>query len=332
MCGGLVKIAKAMPTALKEALFYSIGLFLMLQALKAGGLLTAGARGEFFGVLSLSRESVCFLIGCGAIFLCGELRRVRNSAILVGVVAAALAAFVLGLTTWPAALFSVQPFVELTRNVSPTSFTLPGLHLLDEAVVFLVLLVVDVVATYEIVSSISPSLQAEDKTPRRGRLAQSILGLQMLISSFFSTATQIVTFESTSVVAAGGRDRRSAFVTGGLYLLLLFILPLIALFPVYACAPALFAVGYAIHKATFRFMTHDRQARYLLIPALFGCLILGSMSLAVLLMLAALPLVQLKLWKSGDPGSRGPLFSRKLLVSATVALLCLALIAKMGMQ
>lgn len=78
--------------------------------------------------------------------------------------------------------------------------------------------------------------------PKAGRalMADSIAAM---LSALFGTSTVVSYVESASGVEAGGRTGLTALTTAGLFLLALFVTPLILMVPPQATAPALVVVG-----------------------------------------------------------------------------------------
>jgi len=116
------------------------------------------------------------------------------------------------------------------------------LGLLEIVFVFLFVDLFDNLGTLVAVSKKAGLLNRQNRIPRVGR----ILGADSLATMFGSlmgTSTVVSYIESASGVAAGGRSGATAVVTGLLFLLALFAVPLVGVIPAAATAPALILVG-----------------------------------------------------------------------------------------
>lgn len=69
------------------------------------------------------------------------------------------------------------------------------------------------------------------------------------VGGAFSASSNTTYIESASGIAAGGRTGLTAVVTGGLFLLAVFLAPLAEIIPIHAAAPALVLVGFLMMTA-----------------------------------------------------------------------------------
>jgi AGZA family xanthine/uracil permease-like MFS transporter len=69
------------------------------------------------------------------------------------------------------------------------------------------------------------------------------------VGGAFSASSNTTYIESASGIAAGGRTGLTAVVTGGLFLLSIFLAPLAEIIPIQAAAPALVLVGFLMMTA-----------------------------------------------------------------------------------
>ena len=241
------KIISAIPHQLKLAITCGIGLFIAFIGLKNGGIVTASpatfvTHGDFGtpGVL------LCF----GGILLTAVLvARKVPGAIILSILAVTVAGLVVSdgkggtVTTMPGALFS------LPASPAPTMFQLNFdllLHDIGKALpIILTLLLVDMfdnIGTLIGVTQRAGLLDKDGKLPKAGRalVADSIAAI---LSSLLGTSTVVSYIESASGVEAGCRTGLTGATTAVLFLLALFLTPVILAIPAAATAPALVIVG-----------------------------------------------------------------------------------------
>lgn len=241
------KIIHAIPHQLKLAITCGIGLFIAFIGLKNGGIIVSSpatfvTHGDFGtpGVL------LCF----GGILLTAVLvaRKIPGAIILSILAVTAVGLFVSDgkggmVTKLPDTLFS------LPASPAPTMFQLNFDLLFNDFAkalpIILTLLLVDMfdnIGTLIGVTQRAGLLDASGKLPKAGRalVADSIAAI---LSSLFGTSTVVSYIESASGVEAGGRTGLTGATTAVLFLLALFLTPLILAIPAAATAPALVIVG-----------------------------------------------------------------------------------------
>ena len=232
------KLVKGIPQSMITAISAGIGLFLLFIGLKNMGLVTSHpvtfvTRGAF-GPTTLVAVAGFFL----SVILI--IRKVRG-AILAGIVAATVAAFVLGLESLPASL------APRAIDLSPVAFQLDiaGALRLSLLAPLFALLYVDMFDTLGTVIACANQAGLVKKKGTVERLSH-MLGVDAvatMISGLLGTSPTTSYIESATGIAAGGRTGLTAVVTGLLFLLGLLLIPLVEVVPVYATAPALVIVG-----------------------------------------------------------------------------------------
>lgn len=241
------KIIAAIPHQLKLAITCGIGLFIAFIGLKNGGIVIASpATFVTHGDFGTPSVLLCF----GGILLTAVLvaRKVPGAIILSILAVTLVGLFVTdgkggSVTTMPASLFS-PPASPL-----PTMFQLNFDLLLNDFAkalpIILTLLLVDMfdnIGTLIGVTQRAGLLDKDGKLPKAGRalVADSIAAI---LSSLFGTSTVVSYIESASGVEAGGRTGLTGAATAMLFLLALFLTPVILAIPAVATAPALVIVG-----------------------------------------------------------------------------------------
>jgi AGZA family xanthine/uracil permease-like MFS transporter len=241
------KIIDAIPHQLKLAITCGIGLFIAFIGLQKGGIIIANpntfvSHGDFGSPAVL----LCF----GGILLTAALvaRRIPG-AIILGILAVTVAGLFVSdgkgghVTSMPASLFSPP------ASPAPTMFQLNFdllLHDFGKALpIILTLLLVDMfdnIGTLIGVTKRAGLVDASGKLPKAGKalVADSIAAI---LSSLLGTSTVVSYIESASGVEAGGRTGLTGATTAILFLLALFLTPVILAIPAAATAPALVIVG-----------------------------------------------------------------------------------------
>ena len=255
------KIIAAIPHQLKLAITCGIGLFIAFIGLKNGGVVVASpatfvTHGDFGSPAVL----LCF----GGILLTAVLvaRKIPGAIILSILAVTLLGLFVPNgkgghVTAMPDALFS------LPSSPAPTFLQLNFdllVHDFGKALpIILTLLLVDMfdnIGTLIGVTQRAGLLDASGKLPKAGRalVADSIAAI---LSSLLGTSTVVSYIESASGVEAGGRTGLTGATTAVLFLLALFLTPVILAIPAVATAPALVIVGVFMFQSVAELKLED---------------------------------------------------------------------------
>jgi AGZA family xanthine/uracil permease-like MFS transporter len=255
------KIIAAIPHQLKLAITCGIGLFIAFIGLKNGGIVVASpATFVTHGDFGTPAVLLCF----GGILLTAVLiaRRIPG-AIILSILAVTAAGLIVSngkggtVTTLPGSLFS------LPASPMPTMFKLNFdllLHEFGKALpIILTLLLVDMfdnIGTLIGVTQRAGLLDKDGKLPKAGRalVADSIAAI---LSSLFGTSTVVSYIESASGVEAGGRTGLTGATTAVLFLLALFLTPVILAIPAAATAPALVIVGIFMFQSVAQLKLDD---------------------------------------------------------------------------
>lgn len=239
--GWVGTFVRRMPALLKTAGEIAIGLYLLLAALRAGGVMLADVGA---GAPELSAGAWSFLAGLAAVMLLSRHRRLGGYATLIGVAVAAAGAAAAGLTSWPDRAWELP---ALQWHWPDVPAALDWRHA-DEILVLLYVVLVDVVATLETLASCEPELQDAEGNLVGFDRALRASAVVFLLSPLLGTAPMLVFFESLGGVLSGARTARAALVVAAGFALVMFWSPLAAAVPAGACAVALAFVGYCITK------------------------------------------------------------------------------------
>lgn len=232
------RIIEAMPRELYSAVAVGIGLFIAFIGLKNAGIIVADpATLVTLGNLRAPNTALALL----ALTLMAALMAWRvKAAMLFGILGTTALAVTLGLVEWKA-----QP--SFLPELPKTAFHLDipaalQFGLFEIVFVFLFVDLFDNLGTLMAVGKRAGLLDDEHRIPRIGAIFTAD-SLATMFGALAGTSTTVSYIESASGVAAGGRSGVTAIVTGLLFLVALFVAPLVGVIPAAATAPALILVG-----------------------------------------------------------------------------------------
>ncbi len=237
-------IVAVIPTHLFAAVAGGIGLFIGFIGLKNAGIVVAnpatfvalgdlkapGAALALFGLLLIATLSVW---------------KVRG-AMLIGIVATTLVAWIFGQVTVTPAPYSLSALTGTAFALDlPGVFGLTGSHglgLLEILFVFLFVDLFDNIGTLVAVTKRAGLMDAAGRIPGLNRILMADAAAT-IVGSMAGTSTVTSYVESAAGVQEGGRTGLTAIVTGILFLLTMFVAPYAQIVPLAATAPALIIVG-----------------------------------------------------------------------------------------
>ena len=231
-------IVSAIPHELYAAVASGIGLFIALIGLKNSGLVVASPA--TLVTLGNLRDPNVLLAIFGLILTATLLVSGYRAAMLIGVLTTTAIGALSGLVKWSPGSFSLA-------DISATAFQLdiPGALSLGALEIVFVFLFVDLFDNVGTLVAVGKKARLFDETHRIPRLNRILFSdaAATVVGSLSGTSTVVSYIESAAGVVAGGRSGVTAIVTGLLFLLALFIAPLIGAIPSAATAPALVLVG-----------------------------------------------------------------------------------------
>jgi AGZA family xanthine/uracil permease-like MFS transporter len=234
-------VLDAIPLDLKRAIAGGIGLFLAVIGLSGAGLVVGGPDG---GPLSVrgeleSARTIVFLVGLlvGA----GLLARRVPGALLLGILSASVAGWMLGVTQTPTSLTSV-PDLSLLGEVS-FGFVVK-LGVLGAVLAVFSLMLADFFDTIGTAVALGATggFLVNGRLPNIRRVLL-VDGLGAVAGGAASCSSATTYIESASGLAAGARTGLASVVTGVLFLMALVAGPLASVVPAEATAGALVLVG-----------------------------------------------------------------------------------------
>jgi AGZA family xanthine/uracil permease-like MFS transporter len=230
-------IVNGIPDCMKHGTAAGIGLFIAFVGLRNAKIVVANPA-TLVTIGKVSDPQV-LLAAAGLILIAILMLRRVSSAILLGIVAITLAGIPLGLTHWPAHLFSLPhpsgTFLKLDLRAASR------LGLAELIFIFFFVDLFDNVGTLVGVCEQGGFL-VEGKLPRANRaLVADAFGT--MVGALTGTSTVTSYIESAAGVAAGARTGAGNMVIAALFVASMFCAPLVTAIPTYATAPALILVG-----------------------------------------------------------------------------------------
>lgn len=232
------RLVAAIPHQLHAAVAGGIGLFIAFVGLRNAGLIVPSAATT---VTLGNVKAPATLLALFGVLLIAVLQAFRvRAAMLLGVLATMALGIACRQVHWTPAHIHLN-------DLRATAFQLDFHSLLrhkplEIVFVFLFVDLFDNIGTLVAVTERAGLIAPDHTIPRLNRIffadaAATIFG------SLAGTSTVTSYIESSAGVAAGGRTGLTAVTTGVLFLLSLFIVPLVGAIPTFATAPALILVG-----------------------------------------------------------------------------------------
>jgi AGZA family xanthine/uracil permease-like MFS transporter len=273
------KLVEAIPPGLIAAIAVGIGLFIALIGLNNLGLVLRDGK-TLFALGDITKTTVWIgLLGLAVMAALGLLG--VTGSLLIGILVATVLAVALGYVERPTAWMSKEwPILRVAFQLD----ILGALRISLWGSIFTLMFI-------DMFDSIGTLVACCEKAGLRDRSGQ-IRGLDRLLSldalatmfgALLGTSTTTAYVESAAGIAQGGRTGLTSVVTGGLFLLALFFVPVIAVVPGYATAPALIMVGYFMMKEARRinFRQIDELIPSLIIVVMIAVSYQISMGLAL---------------------------------------------------
>jgi len=245
------QIVNGIPDCLKHGTAAGIGLFIAFIGFRNANIIVANSA-TFVGLGKMSDRQVILAL-VGVLLIAILVARRVGSAILIGIIAITLAGIPLGVSHWPAHVFSLPHPGGTFLKLDLRSAAKLGLG--ELIFVFFFVDLFDNVGTLVGVCEEGGFL-VDGKLPRASRaLLADAFGTIFGALTGTSTVTSYV--ESAAGVAAGARTGLGNLLIAALFLAAMFCAPIVAAIPSYATAPALILVGALMCGAVARVKWSD---------------------------------------------------------------------------
>ena len=241
-------LLNAFPQDLKIALTVGIGLFITFIGLKNSGLVTAAPAPLLLTLGDLGSPVVLLTLAGIVATIALTALRVQGAILLVIAALTAAGLWIRGadgsaLVTAPEQIVAAPAGLGelwLALDLAYTWQNLPEVFAPLLTLVFL-----DLFSSLVAMNALCQraGLADENGNMRRPRLGLSADALATMGGAMLGTSTTNVYAESAAGIETGGRTGLTSLVVGALFLLALFLSPLLLVIPVYATAPALVLIG-----------------------------------------------------------------------------------------
>lgn len=234
-------ITRAIPDSLKRSFAAGIGLFIIFIGLNETGMVRLGIPGAPVKIGDFSSAGPLLAVFCLFLISILMIRRVAAS-IMIGLLVTTAVAFGIGHARLPESFLSFPPSLE------PVLFKLDigGALSLDFLPVILVLFImafVDTMGTLIGLSARAGLLDSDNNLPQieKPMMADA---LATVSASLLGTSTAGAYIESAAGIEAGARTGFAPIVTAAMFMLCLFLAPLLVAVPPAAYGAALIVVGF----------------------------------------------------------------------------------------
>jgi adenine/guanine/hypoxanthine permease len=231
-------IVEAIPPELYAAVAAGIGLFIAVIGLRNAGIIVASPA--TLVTLGNLRDKNTLLAIFGLLFIAALLARRVPGAMLIGILTTTLVAAACGLIKWSPETYHVSDVAATAGKLDIRAAW--NIGFVEIVFVFLFVDLFDNIGTLVGVGKKAGLFDETNRIPR----IRSILfadASATIAGSLAGTSTVVSYIESAAGVVAGGRSGVTAIVVGLLFILALFIAPVIGAVPAAATAPALIVVG-----------------------------------------------------------------------------------------
>ena len=240
-------IMNAIPLGLKRAIGVGIGLFILFIGFWDGGLITGvGAPLDPVDfIYPNSPGAWVFLVGL--LITAALWARKVKGALIISIVVTTAIAIVVGVQKLPTE-FTVTPnFSTLGLGLKDLGgvFTIEAGLLAALLAIFTIMIsdFFDTMGTVTGVAAEAGLAEADGTVPGVGRVLL-VDGLAAAVGGAAGVSSNTTYIESAAGVADGGRTGMTSVITGLLFLVAIFLAPIVQIIPLQAAAPALVLVGY----------------------------------------------------------------------------------------
>jgi len=236
------KLINAIPMELKLAVGAGIGLFIAFIGMQNAHIIVKNDA-TLVGIGNLHEPEVLLAI-FGIIVTVILMVRGIKGGVFYGMVLTSIVGMLTGLVDIPEKVVSAPPSISPTFGALFSSFSDPSFYTLSMLSVILTFLFVDFFDNAGTLIAVAnqAGLVKDNRLPRAGKALISD-SIATIVGSILGTSTITSYVESSSGVAAGARSGFASIVTGCLFLLSLFFLPLLGVVTPAVTAPALIIVG-----------------------------------------------------------------------------------------
>ena len=233
-------VVEAIPVSLRYSFAVGIGLFLTFIGLNQTGIVTLGVTGAPVRAGHLTSATALVSI-CGFLVLAGLVIRKVRGAILLGIIATAIIAFIARIVPAPSHIVSLPP------SLKPILWQLDfhGALAWSAFPIVLTIFIMAFVDTMGTLIGLSARAGFLDQNGNLPQIERPMLvdALSTCLAPIVGTTTSGAYVESATGIESGGRTGLTALVTAACFALTLFFAPFLTSIPPQAYGPALIIVG-----------------------------------------------------------------------------------------
>jgi AGZA family xanthine/uracil permease-like MFS transporter len=245
------KIVEAIPEAVKHATTAGIGMFIAYIALKSAGIIVASeATFTTLGDLRSPQTAVSLL---GLAITAALFARRVTGALLWGILATAIFAWLFGVAPWPEGVIGIpQAPVDLFGQAFVGLGELFRINFWEMVSIIFVFLFVDLFDTIGTLTGLGAKAGYIDENGKFPGVEKAFMAdaVGTTAGSVLGTSTVTTYIESASGIFEGGRSGFTAVVAAALFILSILFIPFFAGIPAFATAPALIIVGVLMMSGT----------------------------------------------------------------------------------
>ena len=231
-------ILSAIPHELYAAVAAGVGLFIAFIGFRNSGIIVPNpATTVTLGKLTDKSTALALF---GLLLISALLAWRVRAAMLIGILATTAAGLLTGVAKWAPQTYSLGDLAATAGKLDIAATLRIGF--LEIVFVFLFIDLFDNIGTLVAVGKKANLFDKVGQIPRINRILFSD-AIATIVGACSGTSTVVSYIESAAGVAAGGRTGVTAIVTGLLFILALFIAPVVGAIPAAATAPALIVVG-----------------------------------------------------------------------------------------
>ena len=236
-------LLKSIPSNLKQSITVGVGFFIFFIGLQKSGIVVSNDN-TLIGFGNISNKETLISLITLFIILILYIKNI-NSGLLIGIVIGTLLSLIIGiidLNNLSMTMFNISEFKEVFLEMRfEKILTVP----------FLVsVFSITIVIIFENMGILYGQMDAIDKLDNFQR-PFSILGISNMIAGLFGTSPTIVAAENFSGISVGGRGKIAAFTSGILFLLSLFLIPILKLIPNSVISSVLIFIGILMIQTFF---------------------------------------------------------------------------------
>ena len=236
-------LMKSIPSSLKHAITVGVGFFILFVGLQKSGIVVANDA-TLVSLGNLGNKEVILTLITLVIILTLELRKI-NGAILISMVIGTVLALLMNIISFNHLdfnSFNIIDFKEVFFGLSfKDFFSVPF---------FMAVLSITVVIIFENMGLLYGTLDAigKEKDFQKNFI---LCGISNMMAGLIGTSPTIVGAENYSGISAGGRGKVASITSGVLFLLSIFLIPVIKLIPNSVISSVLIYIGILLIQTFF---------------------------------------------------------------------------------